>query len=106
MLTRRIPPPHTQVVAFIKGTRGAPECGFSKTLVACLDECGVEYEVVNVMDYVYNPGVRDAVKEYSQWPTLPQLYAHGAFLGGSDIAADMHARGALKAALLGQQGAQ
>jgi Grx4 family monothiol glutaredoxin len=86
----------TQVVAFIKGTRTAPECGFSKRLVLNLDETGVEYEVVNVLDDVYNPGLREAIKQYSQWPTLPQLYAHGEFLGGADIVGDMHDKGELK----------
>jgi len=82
------------VVAFIKGTRTAPECGFSKRLLLNLEECGVAYEVVNVLDAVHNPGLREAIKQYSQWPTIPQLYAHGAFLGGADITGEMHeARG-------------
>ena len=94
---RRSPPP--QVVAFIKGTRSAPECGFSKRLILNLDECGVEYEVLNVLDNTYNPGLREAIKEYSAWPTIPQLYAHGEFLGGADITGEMHERGELKTRL-------
>jgi Grx4 family monothiol glutaredoxin len=88
-----------QVVAFIKGTRSAPECGFSKRMILNLEECGVDYEVVNVLDNTYNPGVREEIKTYSQWPTIPQLYAHGQFLGGADITGEMHDRGELKKAL-------
>lgn len=88
-----------KVVAFIKGTRAAPECGFSKRLVLNLDETGVDYEVVNVLDAVYNPGLREEIKTYSQWPTIPQLYAHGEFLGGADIVGDLHDKGQLKASL-------
>ena len=91
--------PPSQVVAFIKGTRAAPECGFSKRMILNLEECGVDYEVVNVMDNTYNPGLREEIKTYSQWPTLPQLYAHGQFLGGADITGEMHERGELKKAL-------
>ncbi len=90
-----------KVVAFIKGTRAAPECGFSKRMILNLDECGVEYEVVNVLDNTYNPGVREEIKIYSAWPTIPQLYAHGAFLGGADITGEMHERGELKKSLQG-----
>lgn len=90
-----------QVVAFIKGTRSAPECGFSKRMVLNLEECGVEYEVVNVLDATYNPGLREEIKTYSAWPTIPQLYAHGEFLGGADITADMHEKGELKPTLAG-----
>ena len=87
------------MVAFIKGTRAAPECGFSKRMVLNLDECGVEYEVVNVLDNTFNPGVREEIKIYSAWPTIPQLYAHGEFLGGADITGDMHDKGELKKVL-------
>ncbi len=62
-----------QVVAFIKGTRTAPACGFSYKLLQILNETRVDFEVVNVLDEVYNPGLRDAIKSYSQWPTIPQV---------------------------------
>lgn len=88
-----------RVVAFVKGTRLAPECGFSKRLLGCLEETGVAYEVCNVLDTVYNPGLRDELKSYSQWPTLPQLYAGGVFVGGSDLVAELHESGQLKALL-------
>ena len=93
------PRPLAQVVAFIKGTRVAPECGFSKRMILNLEECGVDYEVVNVLDNTFNPGLREEIKTYSQWPTIPQLYAHGQFLGGADITGEMHDRGELKKVL-------
>ena len=93
------PRPPAQVVAFIKGTRVAPECGFSKRMILNLEECGVDYEVVNVLDNTFNPGLREEIKTYSQWPTIPQLYAHGQFLGGADITGEMHDRGELKKVL-------
>jgi hypothetical protein len=63
------------VVAFIKGTRTEPACGFTFKVLTMLNEVGAEYEVVNVLDETYNPGVRDAIKQYSQWPTIPQVGA-------------------------------
>ena len=89
------------MVAFIKGTRGAPECGFSQRLLGVLGEVGAEFEVVNVLDAVHNPGLRDAIKEFSQWPTIPQLYVGGEFVGGSDIVTEMHAKGELAARIGG-----
>jgi glutaredoxin-related protein len=62
-----------QVVAFIKGTRSAPQCGFSYKMLQVLNDSRTEYEVLNVLDDFHNPGLRDAIKEYSQWPTIPQV---------------------------------
>lgn len=62
-----------QVVAFIKGTRTQPQCGFSFKVLTLLNEARTEYEVVDVLDEQYNPGVREAIKTYSQWPTIPQV---------------------------------
>ena len=62
-----------QVVAFIKGTRTQPQCGFSYKVLTMLNEARTDYEVVNVLDEQYNPGVREAIKSYSQWPTIPQV---------------------------------
>ncbi len=62
-----------QVVAFVKGTRRQPQCGFSYKVLSMLNELGASYEVLNVLDEVYNPGLREAIKEYSQWPTIPQV---------------------------------
>ena len=61
-----------QIVAFIKGTRTQPQCGFSYKVLTLLNEARVNYEVVNVLDEQFNPGVREAIKTYSQWPTIPQ----------------------------------
>ena len=62
-----------QVVAFIKGTRTQPQCGFSHRVLTLLNESRLPYEVVNVLDDVYNPGVREEIKAFSQWPTIPQV---------------------------------
>jgi glutaredoxin-related protein len=62
---------------------------------------GSEFEVVNVLDEIYNPGLREAIKSYSQWPTIPQLYVGGEFVGGADIVEQMHGSGELKAVVKG-----
>lgn len=85
-----------KVVLFMKGTRSAPACGFSATVVQILDELIPAYETVNVLA---SPDVRDGIKEFSQWPTIPQLYIGGQFVGGSDIVREMHASGELAKAL-------
>ena len=61
------------MVAFVKGTRTQPQCGFSYKVLSTLNELGADYEVLNVLDEVHNPGLREAIKEYSQWPTIPQV---------------------------------
>ena len=62
-----------QAVAFVKGTRFQPQCGFSYKVLSMLTELRADFEVVNVLDEQFNPGVRNAIKEYSQWPTVPQV---------------------------------
>jgi monothiol glutaredoxin len=89
-----------QVVLFMKGTRGSPACGFSAACVQILDEVLPTYETVNVLT---DPEVRDGIKEFTSWPTIPQLYISGQFVGGSDILREMHASGEL-AKLLGVTG--
>ena len=89
-----------RVVLFMKGTRGAPACGFSAACVQILDEMLPSYETVNVLS---DPEVRDGIKEFTSWPTIPQLYISGQFVGGSDILREMHASGEL-AGLLGLTG--
>ena len=81
-----------RVVLFMKGTRRAPACGFSAQVVGILDELVPAYETVDVLA---SPEVRDGIKEYSQWPTIPQLYVDGRFVGGCDIVREMHASGEL-----------
>lgn len=85
-----------KVVLFMKGTRGSPACGFSAACVQILDEMVPTYETVNVLS---DPEVRDGIKEFSSWPTIPQLYISGQFVGGSDILREMHASGELATAL-------
>lgn len=82
-----------KVVLFMKGTRGAPQCGFSAAVVQILDELVEDYHTVNVLA---DPEIRQGIKEYSDWPTLPQLYIDGEFIGGCDIVRDMYAKGELQ----------
>lgn len=85
-----------KVVLFMKGTRGAPQCGFSATVVQILDQYVPEYTTVNVLA---DPELREGVKEYASWPTIPQLYVAGEFMGGCDIVREMDAQGELLSAL-------
>src|SRR3954469_12104638 len=72
----------TPVIVFMKGTRRAPQCGFSAQVVQILDELVPEYETVDVLS---SPEMRDGIKEFTQWPTIPQLFINGEFVGGCDI---------------------
>ena len=78
------------------------QCGFSYQMLETLNQSKAEYQVVNVLDEQYNPGVREAIKEYSAWPTIPQLYVQGEFVGGNDIVQEMAQSGEL-AKVLEQQ---
>jgi monothiol glutaredoxin len=80
------------VVLFMKGTALFPQCGFSSRAVAILDRLGVGFETVDVLQ---DPEIRQGVKEYSDWPTVPQLYVKGEFVGGSDIMMEMYEAGEL-----------
>ena len=81
------------VLLFMKGTPDFPQCGFSSAVVNCLDYLGVEYQAVNVLE---NQSVREGIKVYSNWPTIPQLYVKGEFVGGCDIVKEMFEAGELK----------
>jgi monothiol glutaredoxin len=81
------------VVLFMKGTPQFPQCGFSAQVVQILDYVGVSYVSENVLA---DPAIRQAVKEYSNWPTVPQLYVKGEFLGGCDIVREMFQAGELQ----------
>jgi monothiol glutaredoxin len=81
------------VVLFMKGTPLFPQCGFSSRAVAILDHLAVPYETVDVLQ---DPEIRQGVKDYSDWPTVPQLYVKGQFVGGSDIMMEMFESGELK----------
>ncbi|EYF08069.1 Grx4 family monothiol glutaredoxin [Chondromyces apiculatus] len=80
------------VVLFMKGSRRMPQCGFSSTVVQILDGLLPKYTTVNVLS---DPDIRDGIKAFSDWPTIPQLYVKGEFLGGCDIVRQMHASGEL-----------
>ncbi|XP_024371465.1 uncharacterized protein [Physcomitrium patens] len=82
-----------QVMVFMKGVPQAPQCGFSAMVVRILDEYGVGYKSRNVLA---DPELRTAIKDYSKWPTIPQVYVNGEFVGGSDILISMHRSGELK----------
>ena len=81
------------IVLFMKGTALFPQCGFSSRAVAILDHLGVPFETVDVLQ---DPEIRQGVKEYSDWPTVPQLYVKGEFVGGSDIMMEMFQAGELQ----------
>ncbi|MEO1552452.1 MAG: Grx4 family monothiol glutaredoxin [Pseudomonadota bacterium] len=81
------------VLLFMKGTPTFPQCGFSSVVVQVLDYLGVEYQAVNVLE---DQGVREGIKAYSDWPTIPQLYVKGEFVGGCDIIKEMFEAGELK----------
>src|SRR5689334_13057990 len=87
----------TPVVLFMKGTRRFPQCGFCQAVVAILDGILPSYETVNVLA---DPALREGIEVYSEWPTIPQLYIGGRFVGGCDIVRELHASGEL-AKLLG-----
>ncbi|NJR77249.1 Grx4 family monothiol glutaredoxin [Sphingomonas corticis] len=80
------------VVLFMKGTPLFPQCGFSSRAVAILERLGAEFEGVDVLQ---DQAVRQGIKAYSDWPTIPQLYIHGEFVGGSDIMMEMYESGEL-----------
>ena len=88
------------VVLFMKGTPAFPQCGFSAAVVQALTEVGVKFKGIDVLT---DPGLRQGIKEFSKWPTIPQLYVKGEFVGGCDIVREMQANGEL-AALLDSKG--
>ena len=84
---------HNDIVLFMKGTALFPQCGFSSRAVAILDHLGVPFETVDVLQ---DAEIRQGIKDYSDWPTVPQLYVKGEFVGGSDIMMEMFQAGELQ----------
>lgn len=84
-----------RVVAFIKGSRSAPLCGFSQRVIGILESEGVNYESVDVLDEEHNSGLRETLKRYSNWPTFPQIFVDGELVGGCDILTSMYEKGEL-----------
>ena len=81
------------VMLFMKGSPDFPQCGFSGRVVQILDGCGTEFGSADVL---MDPELREGIKAYSNWPTIPQLYIQGELIGGSDIVMEMHENGELK----------
>ena len=89
------------VVLYMKGTPQFPQCGFSANAIQILKACGVDEPfTVNVLE---EPEIRQGIKEYANWPTIPQLYVNGEFVGGSDIMREMHQSGELQKLLVGEK---
>jgi monothiol glutaredoxin len=84
---------NNDIVLFMKGTALFPQCGFSSRAIAILDHLGVPFETVDVLQ---DPEIRQGIKDYSDWPTVPQLYVKGDFVGGSDIMMEMFQAGELQ----------
>lgn len=82
-----------KVVLFMKGSKNFPQCGFSARAVDILKKCGVTFKDVNVLA---DPAIRQGIKDFSQWPTIPQVYIAGKFVGGSDILLEMFQNGDLQ----------
>lgn len=89
----------TDVLLFMKGSPQFPQCGFSSTVCQILQQLGIEFKSVDVLQ---NAEVRNGVKEFSSWPTIPQLYVKGEFLGGCDIIREMYENGELADFLTGK----
>ena len=83
---------NNSVMLYMKGTKTMPMCGFSSTIVNILNAYDVEYEAVNVLE---DPEIRIKLSEFSNWPTIPQLFVNGELIGGCDIAMELHQKGEL-----------
>lgn len=82
-----------KIVVFMKGSKLMPQCGFSNNVVQILNVLGVPYETVDILQ---DSEIREGIKEYSKWPTIPQIYINGEFVGGSDIAIELYQSGELQ----------
>ena len=90
---------NNEVVLFMKGTASFPMCDFSGRAIQILKACGVETKGITTVNVLEDDAIRQGIKEFSNWPTIPQLYVKGEFIGGSDIMMDMYESGELKQAL-------
>jgi monothiol glutaredoxin len=82
-----------KIMVFMKGTKLMPMCGFSNNVVQMLNTLGVPFETLNILD---DSDIRQGIKEYSNWPTIPQVYINGEFIGGSDILIELYQKGELQ----------
>jgi monothiol glutaredoxin len=87
------------VVLFMKGTASFPQCGFSGRAIQILKACGVDPKALKTVNVLEDDAIRAGIKDYSSWPTIPQLYVKGEFIGGSDIMMEMYENGELQQAL-------
>jgi monothiol glutaredoxin len=93
---------NNDIVLFMKGTASFPQCGFSGRAVQILKACGVDTRSLATVNVLEDPAIREGIKEYSNWPTIPQLYVKGEFIGGSDIMMEMYESGELQQVIGGQ----
>lgn len=93
---------NNEVVLFMKGTASFPQCGFSGRAIQILKACGVDPKALTTVNVLEDDEIRAGIKEYSNWPTIPQLYVKGEFIGGSDIMMEMYENGELQQALAAQ----
>ncbi len=82
-----------KILVFMKGTKLMPMCGFSNNVVQIINSLGVPFQTINVLD---DSDIRQGIKEYSSWPTIPQVYINGEFIGGSDILIELYNKGELQ----------
>ena len=87
-----------KIVLYMKGTAAAPQCGFSAAVVQCLNSVGAKFHAVNILE---DGEIREGVKQFSNWPTIPQLYINGKFVGGCDITRELFESGELKKLVTG-----
>ena len=90
------------IVLFMKGNASFPQCGFSGRAIQILKACGVDPKTVKTVNVLEDEVVRQGIKEYSKWPTIPQLYVKGEFVGGSDIMMEMYESGELQQVINGE----
>jgi monothiol glutaredoxin len=91
-----------EVLLFMKGTASFPQCGFSGRAIQILKACGLDSKAIQTVNVLEDPEIRAGIKDYSNWPTIPQLYVKGEFIGGSDIMMEMYENGELQQ-VLGKQ---
>ncbi len=87
---------NNDILLFMKGNASFPQCGFSGRALQILKACGVDTKNIATVNVLEDPEIRQSIKEYSQWPTIPQLYVKGEFIGGSDIMMEMYESGELQ----------
>ena len=84
---------NNKILMYVKGTKQMPQCGFSKTVIDVFEDLGVPFETRNVLE---DPEIREGVKQFTQWPTIPQIFINGEFVGGCDIIRDLYESGELQ----------